>query len=513
MKILVVEDEIRIRKGICDLLAKFFPHHEVVGSAENGKAGYELFIITHPDLIITDVKMPEMDGLEMLAKLNSENYRFKAIVVSAYAEFAYAQQAIRYGVSVYLIKPLVVSEFMQSMNSIETALNEEYDAENPDALGKLDYILFGLIFGNMQLDGSLTDFLAEKYKLYADTNFAQLQIYLSCEEERLHPEKNDIILLLQQISGLKYCILKPPKEKKLLLIVYRCDDFNELERRVQNRLLSGTGLENRSDWNVGWIISEGIDNLRPGYHTLSNAMDWNISLGGNILISYPKVLQIQTLVCVYPITIEDSLKLAICSCDYSRILKCIREFQGYFESGAVYQPKEIKDSFIRFIWAFLNTAKEIGILHMPVDHQSILMRVMESINRSELWSVADEVSSFTTASEEVSLTEKALSYHVQKAKNIVSEYYNSGITLEEIASRLCITPEYLSLQFHRETGEKFSDFIREFRIGKAKELLIRSHMKIFEIAERIGYSDAKYFSRVFKEYTGQLPADYRKTHK
>ncbi len=513
MKILVVEDEIRIRKGICDLLMKFFPQHEVVGSAENGKEGCELFMRTYPDLIITDVKMPEMDGLEMLAELTRGNYKYKAIVISAYAEFAYAQQAILYGVSVYLIKPLIVSEFLQAINSIETVLDEDYDAENPGALGKLDYILFGLIFGDMQLDGSLLDFLADKYELSADNDFMELQIYLSCEEERLHPEKNDIVLLLQGIPGLRYCLLKPPKEKKLLLIIYRYDNFSALERLIQNKLLSGAGQKDRPDWNVGCIIAEGIDNLKSCYRTLSNAMDWNISLGGNVLISYPKVLQIQTSVCIYPIAIEDRLKLSICSCDYPKTIKCIREFQEYFGSGTVYSPKEIKDSFVRFIWALLNTAKEIGILHKPVDHQDILIKVMESVNRSELWSVTDEVSNFITASGEVALGEKSLSFHVQRAKNIVTEYYYSGITLDEIASRLCITPEYLSLQFHKETGMKFSDFIRDFRIGKAKELLISSHMKIFVVAERVGYSNAKYFSRVFKECTGQLPADYRRTYK
>ncbi len=152
-------------------------------------------------------------------------------------------------------------------------------------------------------------------------------------------------------------------------------------------------------------------------------MDWNISLGGNVLISYPKVLQIQTSVCVYPIAIEDRLKLSICSCDYHKTIKCIREFQEYFGSGTVYSPKEIKDSFVRFIWALLNTAKEIGILHKPVDHQDILIKVMESVNRSELWSVTDEVSNFITASGEVALGEKSLSFHVQRAKNIVTEYY------------------------------------------------------------------------------------------
>lgn len=513
MKILVIEDEIRIRKGICDLLSKFFPQHEVVGNAENGQDGCEIFARTHPDLIITDVKMPVMDGLEMLSTLNRKNYKYKAIVLSAYAEFAYAQRAIQYGVSVYLIKPLVVSEFLQAMNSIEAALQEEYDAENPDALGKLDYILFGLIFGGLQLDGTLMDFLAEKYKLAASSSFVELQIYLSGGAEQAQPEKNEIVLLLRETPGLRYCLLKPPKEKKLLLIIYHCEDVCELERRIQSRLLPCTAQAGHSDWNVGWIIAEGIDALKPSYQTLSHAMDWNIALGGNILISYPKVLQIQTSVCVYPIAIEDRLKQAICAYDYARTLNCIQDFQAYFESGAVYPPKEIKDSLIRFLWAFLNIAKEIGILHKPIDHQGILMKIMESVNRAELWSVVKEVSSFITASGETALAEKTLSYHVQKAKNIIIQYYQSGITLDEVASRLCITPEYLSIQFHREIGVKFSDFIREFRIGKAKELLIGSQLKIFEIAQRVGYVDAKYFSRVFKECTGQLPADYRRTHK
>ena len=96
---------------------------------------------------------------------------------------------------------------------------------------------------------------------------------------------------------------------------------------------------------------------------------------------------------------------------------------------------------------------------------------------------------------------------------MIHEFYQRGITLDEIALKLDITPEYLSSQFHRETGQTFSSYIREYRMSKAKELLIGTQMKLYEIAEKVGYSDAKYFSRMFREYTGQLPAEYRKTHK
>ena len=102
---------------------------------------------------------------------------------------------------------------------------------------------------------------------------------------------------------------------------------------------------------------------------------------------------------------------------------------------------------------------------------------------------------------------------VKRAVGMVREYYMKGITLDEIAQRLGITPEYLGTQFHQEMKVNFSTYIKTFRINKAKELLLGTQLKMYEIAERVGYSDAKYFSRVFKAETGQLPAEYRRSYK
>lgn len=103
--------------------------------------------------------------------------------------------------------------------------------------------------------------------------------------------------------------------------------------------------------------------------------------------------------------------------------------------------------------------------------------------------------------------------NVRRAVAMIHEFYRTGITLDEIAARLGITPEYLGTQFHQEMGINFSAYVRKFRIEKAKKLLLGTDMKLYEIAAQAGYMDAKYFSRVFKAETGMLPAEYRKTHK
>ena len=99
---------------------------------------------------------------------------------------------------------------------------------------------------------------------------------------------------------------------------------------------------------------------------------------------------------------------------------------------------------------------------------------------------------------------------VKKTIKMIHEYYKDGITLDEIAGRLNITPEYLSAQFQKEMGLNFSAYIRNYRIGKAKQLLVSGNMKVYEVAEEVGYQDSKYFSRVFRQVTGQKPDEYRK---
>ncbi|NLZ83142.1 MAG: response regulator [Clostridiales bacterium] len=512
MRIVIVEDEIRTREGISKLIDKLFPEHEVIGCAANGEEGLDIILRECPDLIITDVRMPHMDGLTMLSKIYERKIKSKAIVLSAYAEFTYAQQAIRWGVSEYLIKPLVISDFAQAIKNIEMQIAES-ELQNPDILGRLDHILSGLIFSGIEADEKLLMYLDNKYGINEHTEFSEVPIYLGEDYSHIIDRmKFGLERFLEERKDLKYCLLEIPKENMLLIILYGYEDQHATERWLQSGVISRTWGSVVQDGSYGWIIAVGVRSLRPCYQKLLQYMDWNISFGNAVMISYPKILQVQTALCIYPIDIENQLKAALCSLKMEKVLKSIEKFNEYFENGKIYTPKEIKESYVRFLWAMMNVAKEIGVLNQDgVKQNKIIDKIMSSKNKKELDAVTEEI--YSCIKKDDKNEEEQISLNVMKAENMIHEYYQTGITLEEIAAKLNITPEYLGLQFRKEKGVTFSNFMKEYRITQAKKLLIGSNMKVFEVAEKIGYSDGKYFSRVFRESTGQLPAEYRKMNK
>lgn len=142
-----------------------------------------------------------------------------------------------------------------------------------------------------------------------------------------------------------------------------------------------------------------------------------------------------------------------------------------------------------------------------VEQQELLEEIMSSITYDELEGILEGILERIPREQK-----KEDSYLIQRTKSLIHEFYQQGITLDEIAHQLKITPEYLGMQFHKETGCNFSSYMKNYRIKKAKELLLGSRMKLYEIAASVGYADPKYFSRVFKEVTGELPAEYRKRH-
>ena len=262
---------------------------------------------------------------------------------------------------------------------------------------------------------------------------------------------------------------------------------------------------------MGFTECKSLQGISSGINDLYPYMDWNISFEKDVLISYPKITQVQTSLCVYPQDLEARMKTAICASDFSLEKKLMDEFEDGFHDGKVYDPREIKECFVRFIWSVIEIAKDIGNTKVAgLQQQKLLDSIMNAKLRSELSAVCSSILDMLEVKETASDTETLT---VRRAKSMIHEFYHTGITLDEIAERLGITPEYLGTQFHKEMGENFSTYIRNYRISKAKELLVGTGMKLKEISERVGYSDPKYFSKVFRDVTGMLPAEYRKSLK
>ena len=152
-------------------------------------------------------------------------------------------------------------------------------------------------------------------------------------------------------------------------------------------------------------------------------------------------------------------------------------------------------------------AAEAGALQAQRKGQAFLQGISRANGWTDVEEKADEFFEYLTSKEEC---HNDISLLVQKALENIREYYDQGITLEEIAEKLHVTEEYLSTQFRKETGRTFTETIRGYRIEHVKKLLTATNWKLTKIAEMVGYTDPKYMSRVFKEETGMLPLEYRK---
>jgi len=514
MRIVIVEDEIRIREGIIKLIKKVNADHDIIGEAENGIDGLRLISQTKPDLIITDIKMPDMDGLEMLSHLKEMHISVRAIVLSAYSEFSYAQQAITLGVSEYLLKPISVGSLTQSLQNIEIQLIQEknYKKDRLEVLQSLETVFHSILLGGMSVDAELIEFLSRTYRLSANSDFIFIPVYLGSNYDRYYDRMGkELHDILRKKKCLEYRLLEIPQNKILLLILYSYTNEHDLERWFQNSVLVQLRRGKIYRACFGWTSFSGISNMKSSLYTLLQNMDWNIVLGDDVIISYPKVTQILTIPLSYPLDTENQMRVALCAMDSKKIEAAMHNFCQYFKNGSLYSPKEIKESYVRFIWSIINVTKEINYnQYKLIQQHEFLQNIMSATTNAELDLTIKDLISFLTKG---IIGDSSGNLTVQRAKSMVHEFYDQGITLDEIALKLNITPEYLGTQFHKEVGVNFSSYIKNYRIKKAKELIIGTHLKLYEVADKVGYSDSKYFSQVFKECTGQLPTEYRKRNK
>lgn len=507
MKFVIVEDELRIREGIARLLPKLNGDYIVAGEAENGAEGLALIRREQPDVVITDVRMPVMNGLEMLKTLQEEHRQAKAIVLSAYSEFEYARTAIHFGVTEYLLKPVNPTEFREAVERVKTELESER-SRKPGPIGSIRHVIRNILTGELELENEVVAYLEREFDLNRDMPLALFVAHFESWSEKEREEfQRKLRFIVSGRPELSFCIMPEQRAKEVRILLYGYQDGRAVKRWIQGYFLQRESAGYRTA--MGWTQCESIYRLKENYCELERYLDWTITLGDDVIISYPEITRVQTGFCAYPAEIENQMKLAVCSGQREQVRKCAEKFHRYFQEN-VYEPGRIKDCYARFFWAMINFEKETG---NPAFENLEQRELIESITAAKTRTGLRCITEDLLAKVEVRQDDEIGNLVVKRAVGMVREYYMKGITLDEIAQRLGITPEYLGTQFHQEMKVNFSTYIKTFRINKAKELLLGTQLKMYEIAERVGYSDAKYFSRVFKAETGQLPAEYRRSYK
>lgn len=504
MRIAVIEDEKPIRLGLVNILNKISPDCEVVGSAENGKEGLELLKQEQPDLILLDIQMPDMDGLEMLRTARACGIETKVIILTAYSDFSYAKEAISQGIENYLLKPVNLQELKQTLDKIRTELIVEQKGKN--AL-TLDQIITEATEGKL-LKSDETDHILEKaYKITREDPICCFSIYLGDDFKHEQRETEAFLQeLAEHMSTAEIRWIMQEKKNSFLICFYHMKEETILLHYIKRSVIPAFLARVKSGAIFTWKSCIGIYKLQETEEILEKSREWNLIFGSGVLIECDKLSQVRTSSFMYPAEIEGKARHAVIYSETEEFTASYQQFMKYCQVE-VHDPESIREACIRFTYAVINTAKECDLLN---DENLLTQNVIQAILKAVRWEEIVQQLMGVFSKVEKKEEEVAAGPMVQRALAIVRECYVDGITLEEIARRMHVSEPYLSKVLKKETNMNFTEIIKRQRIDQVKKLLLDTNLKLNQIAAMTGFSDPKYMSKVFKNDVGVLPNEYRR---
>lgn len=505
MKIVIVEDAAPIRNGLAKMLPKLRPDYEVAGTASDGAKGLQIIRETKPDLVILDIQMPEMDGLTMLAKMREQGITCKAVVLTAYSDFSYAKQAIELGIENYLLKPLKIPELAKTLEIVQETIELEQGQEK---LFTLERIVRSSIMEELPIDEELNQITKERFGLDIQERLVLFGVGLG-EEFGSYCAKTVQILEECGVHSRDYkgCIIESEKNAMVLAVMFHIADVQQLQARFANSvapaIVGGLGISPVLVWNE----CDGLEQAPEAFARLLSQREWSLNFIPGTLVSPERIEELVISPLKYPIDLESQVRASIINRNQKEFEQSIRQFfRACMDSP--HHPDEIRDACMRYCLSIVNMAKQTGSMKEPVSAQGLFQQINYAYTWRKIGNIVDSLYNNVTAAP---AEDADISLLVKRARQLIEEFYNQGITLEETAQKLCVSEEYLSTQFKKETGASFTETVRKYRIEKVKDLLLHSPLKLNQIADLAGYADPKYMSKVFKEEVGMLPAEFRKS--
>ena len=511
MRIVVVEDNELYRDELLQCLEQEESDIEIIGSAANGARGLALVekLVREkagPDVIFTDIRMPEMDGFEMIEALQKRKISCKIVITSSCPEFLYAKRAMELGAVDFLVKPLKTYEVRNVLRRLRRELESEKKWKH---ILKLDYIFPNAMAGKLKDDLQIKELIKEGYGIAPDERIGVLGIGMSSNYEKYKEQMKQILKELEIFNQKQdFCAyaIEMRGRQSFVVLFYHMGNEQETYRYLEQTIVPMICNTARGRVICTWAVSNGFENMHEAVRELDHAAEWNLILKKGTLICKEKIQEIKLHSYKYPLHLEIEAKEALMNKDLKRFKEIFSRYQAYCRELPC-TPQEAKEGCTHIALVLIQMAAEAGALQAQRKGQAFLQGISRANGWTDVEEKADEFFEYLTSKEEC---HNNISLLVQKALENIREYYDQGITLEEIAEKLHVTEEYLSTQFRKETGRTFTETIRGYRLEHVKKLLTVTNWKLTKIAEMVGYTDPKYMSRVFKEETGMLPLEYRK---
>ncbi len=506
MRLLIVDDEAIIRKGLCETIAWDELQVEVIGEASNGQEAIELLRKSQVDLVLTDIRMPVMDGLELVERIKKEGIHTHVIMISGYDDFEYAVQAMRLGVKDYLLKPVDIEELIGIVKKvyIETIKFEQ------DSFSR--WLLHEMIGTSDVNDFAAMNCLFSKNKPYRVV-CSQLSDYSVLMGTKTSDEMKK--MGQQMKENIDSCLTKAGFEctsvfihpNKLITILF-IGEFKPyslvLEKLLElNQHWSGS---NKPFFAISQQYSH-IEEMKSAYLQASSIMELPIIYQSPVVYYSPPQDNSRPPV-VYPLTQIGRLLSYYLEKNREGIIELVEQiFKEFIVNGFKYS--EVSSICKKIITILEIRLKELGksITIKLQFHESPDLLIYNSHQQIQALFIEDLSILYVHISKQSDLSKH--NTIMEKAKLYIMKHLFENIKATDVAEYIHVRPNYFSHIFKQDIGKNFNEYVNELRVEKAKELLIATEEKVFEIAEKVGFNDYKHFVYVFKKIAGVTPTIYR----
>ncbi len=533
-KILIAEDEKLVRIGLKHSFDWGKYDMTIISDVGNGLDAYNGYTQTHPDVMIIDIKMPEMDGMELLRKIRENDSYTKIIILSCLDDFEIARQAMNLGASGYLLKLTMTNEEMDKLlGKVYRELEEEKKTRPEISSEHIDTKI------KKHKRNIIYKYL--NYDMYTDSEFAswieQLDINIdpSCmvvcygkffnSTLDIQKESDGVLidsyvfsretmmdLIRENIGGICKNEVIPTDDMGFILIISFSGRRGEKAIHEEN-----FQIFNRIDKSVNDYFNTslylGISDIQSGIHGLKRMLaQAKTAVAFRFFYSQRHFLVYKDI--DIPVIKERMMKHLLNAYMNAGINNMVIE-QRYTEKAAALAqdislhtecPKRLREGLCGLLQWIINALKSW-------DDRTSSLLIDSSREILNAYCLEDLLKAFDKFMTEMGTFYKLhgnLNDHIKVALSYIEENYNKEIMLQDVANHINLSPGYLSSLFKNELKENFIDYVNRMKIEKAKELLSGTPLKSYEIAEKIGFADHTYFSKWFKKFTGMSPSSFRK---
>jgi len=525
-KILIADDEALARYAIRTLLSKNFTNLEIVGEAENGNEVIEMNRTLKPDLVVMDIRMPGINGIDASSQILTEFPKQNILLVTAYDNFNYVQQAIDLGVKGYILKPIKKEEIIEKFNKILESISTENDiSQKPENIESKINVVKPFLEKELVSAFISGSFETEEIKSYI--NFLQENIehgyfMLVSIGEDISRHINDALrnsivkekvlaVINQYLKSLTKCIIGPSIGNIIIVFIpadsqIPFSDHSKSSIFIASELKNRIRLTTKIDVSIGiGLICSGISNFKISYEQANNAL--RKAIRENSIEVFCITAQERTR-CrnSYPYNLENEFieYLKIGKSDQAkRIISQILDHIFVMNN----EPENIKEHVVLLVTMLNRTMSQLDTeFARPIATNLATLVNLDQIDEIKIWAL-NATTSMMEEFEKIRALNKNI--RIKQLQECVNNPYSYECTLENAAQKVGVTPQYLSKIFKDEFKTNFIDYVKDKRISYAKELLLSSEKNIRDISKLVGYENPNYFCRIFKKTTGMTPKEYK----